>query len=706
MNATLLYSLQTILSAGVFILTYRLFVRNSNAYNWNRFYLLATMIISLFLPHIDISGWFTVEKPIIFYGSLIDFNQAVIITPGQQVQNPFNLSELIMTSYWIVAVLLLLRFSWGIMRILELAKNDDYRKSGNLRLYPIQRKTTFSFFNYIFIQPEHWDKPVTDFIIRHERAHVEHLHSLDNILTELILVFGWFNPFYYVYRNDLHLLHECQADQVVINSGCDRSTYHQLLLNEVSGNLTYIIVNQFSYSLIKRRFKMISKNKQSRLAGFRILLAIPAAFALLLLFSFTSLDKTTSLLKTKILQPTIQAVQSSIDEFQNQQQSESKINPSLNQQIDTARQNADRRENEKRGFPGGYLAWKKYLETESKFPSEAAKPGVNSYIEVSFYVSENGKINNVKVGKGIDDASDKEAIRLINSMPKWTPFVRDGKPISSLIHLDLNIKPNPTNANLPAIANFSGYSKGLGYSGSSTEDDKPLLLVEKNPDFKGGYEAMLKFLSDNIHYPEAAKTAGIQGTVFVQFVVSKTGAITNVKILRGIGNGCDEEAIRVVKAMPDWNPGENDGKAVPVMFQIPVKFQLVKPISIALVDPSTDKVKPIIDKNGDQALLVVEQNPVFQDGYQGMQTFLKDKIQYPPLAQQSKIQGTVFVQFVVTKTGEISNVRILRGIGGGCDEEAMRVVREMPKWVPGRQNGQAVSVVYQIPVKFQLAANK
>src|ERR1035437_2180937 len=174
MNATLLFSLQTIISAGVFILIYRLFVRNTNAYNWNRFYLLATMIISLFLPHIDISGWFTVEKPIIFYGSLIDFNQAVTITRGQQVQNPFNLYELIMTGYWIVAILLLLRFSWGIMRIIELAKNDDYKKSGNLRLYPKQRKTTFSFFNYIFIQPEHWDKPVTDFIIRHERAHVEH----------------------------------------------------------------------------------------------------------------------------------------------------------------------------------------------------------------------------------------------------------------------------------------------------------------------------------------------------------------------------------------------------------------------------------------------------------------------------------------------------------------------------------------------------
>jgi TonB family protein len=569
MNATVLYSLQTIISAGVFILIYRLFVRNTNAYNWNRFYLLATMIISLFLPRIDISGWFNVEKPIIFYGSLIDFNQAVTITPGQQVQNPFNLSELIMTGYWIVAILLLLRFSWGIMRIIELAKNDDYKKSGNLRLYPIQRKTTFSFFNYIFIQPEHWDKPVTDFIIRHERAHVKQMHSLDNLLTEIILVFGWFNPFYYVYRRDLHLLHECQADQVVINSGCDKSTYHQLLLNEVSGNLTYIIVNQFSYSLIKRRFKMISKNKQSRLAGFRILLAIPTAFALLLLFSFTNLDKTTSLLKTKVLQPT-----------------------------------------------------------------------------------------NTTLAKSFDNVQP----------PQLEPKTPQKKPTEL--------------------------------------KDKPLLKVEKNPEFKGGFEAMQKFLRNNIHYPETAKTAGVQGTVFVQFVVTKTGAITNVKILRGIGNGCDEEAIRVVKAMQDWTPGENDGKTVSVMFQIPVKFQLGTSSYIVKTNPKNEVIKPMVDSNGDPTYMTVEQNPEFQGGYEGMQKFLRDKITYPTLAQKSGIQGTVFVQFIIEKTGEISNIKILRGIGGGCDEEAMRVVKEMPKWIPGRQNGEAVSVMFQIPVKFQLAMKK
>ena len=563
MNETVLYSLQTILSAGVFILIYRLFVRNTNAYNWNRFYLLSTMIISLFLPYIDISSWFTTEKPIIFYASMIDFGQAISITPNQQVRNTFNLSELIMTGYWIIAGLLLLRFGWGIMRIIELAKNDDYKKSGNLRIYPVQRKTTFSFFNYIFIQPEYWEKPSIDYIIKHEQAHVNLLHSLDNILTELILAFGWFNPFYYVYRSDLHLLHECQADQQVINSGYDKTTYHQLLLNEVSGNLTYIIVNQFSYSLIKRRFKMISKNKQSRLAGFRILLAIPTAFALLLLFSFTSLEKTTSLLKNDILQPTILATQSSFDNLQKPQQK-----PVVKKPVkSTVKFTPPDIESH---YPGGNEAWMDLVEKNLNYklitPNNMV--GIDFLVYIQFTISENGDVLNPKVIRGMNKTCDQEALRLIKMMPKWKPVIKNGKAVSVNYILPIKFKVKYTPPVIKPDAAGSQPENKVNY------EDKPLLVVEQNPEYKGGYEAMIKFIKENIHYPDNAIKSGIQGTVFVQFVISKTGKISNIKILRGIGSDCDEEAIRIVKEMPDWIPGRQKGEVVPVMFQIPIKFQL------------------------------------------------------------------------------------------------------------------------------------
>ena len=130
-----------------------------------------------------------------------------------------------------------------------------------------------------------------------------------------------------------------------------------------------------------------------------------------------------------------------------------------------------------------------------------------------------------------------------------------------------------------SIADIKGTSEGKDIAEVEVkkvveEEEKPLVVVEQNPEFQGGYEAMLKYLHDHMNYPALAQESAIQGTVFVQFVVSKTGKISNVKILRGIGGGCDEEAVRVVKEMPNWIPGRQNGQAVPVMYQIPVKFQL------------------------------------------------------------------------------------------------------------------------------------
>lgn len=99
-------------------------------------------------------------------------------------------------------------------------------------------------------------------------------------------------------------------------------------------------------------------------------------------------------------------------------------------------------------------------------------------------------------------------------------------------------------------------------------------VVEEAPGFPGGDVKRIQFLQDNIRYPQMARESGIQGTVYVTFVVERSGAVTDVRILRGIGGGCDEEAIRVIKAMPKWNPGKQRGKPVRVQFNMPIKFTL------------------------------------------------------------------------------------------------------------------------------------
>jgi protein TonB len=105
-------------------------------------------------------------------------------------------------------------------------------------------------------------------------------------------------------------------------------------------------------------------------------------------------------------------------------------------------------------------------------------------------------------------------------------------------------------------------------------NDKVLEKAEVMPEFPGGEQAMMKFVSENVQYPEKAKEKEISGRVLVGFIVEKDGSVNEVKIVRGIGGGCDEEAVRVVKAMPKWKPGKQDGKTVRVSYTMPFFFKM------------------------------------------------------------------------------------------------------------------------------------
>ena len=106
------------------------------------------------------------------------------------------------------------------------------------------------------------------------------------------------------------------------------------------------------------------------------------------------------------------------------------------------------------------------------------------------------------------------------------------------------------------------------------EEDVIFTVVEDQPSYPGGEEARIRYLQANLDYPQMAREAGIQGTVFVTFVVERDGSVTDVRVLRGIGGGCDEEAVRVVSNMPRWTPGRQRGQPVRVQFNMPIRFVL------------------------------------------------------------------------------------------------------------------------------------
>ena len=121
------------------------------------------------------------------------------------------------------------------------------------------------------------------------------------------------------------------------------------------------------------------------------------------------------------------------------------------------------------------------------------------------------------------------------------------------------------------------FAQELSKANQDTNNGKEVFtIVEVQPAYPGGEKARQKFLADHIQYPQKAKENNIQGTVFATFIVETDGALSNYTILRGIGAGCDEEVLRVLKLMPKWNPGTQKGVAVRVRMNIPVKFMFVK----------------------------------------------------------------------------------------------------------------------------------
>jgi TonB family protein len=156
-------------------------------------------------------------------------------------------------------------------------------------------------------------------------------------------------------------------------------------------------------------------------------------------------------------------------------------------------------------------------------------------------------------------------VRKINVQPLKIPVKDSVVPVTNQQKADL-VKQGE----MPLEKNIT--EKKL--SNSSQEPKEIFTVVEEQPGFPGGDEARIKFLQSNLKYPEEAKELGIQGEVYMTFVVETDGSLTDIKVLRGIGGGCDEEAIRIIKNMPKWIPGKQRGVPIRVQFNLPINFRL------------------------------------------------------------------------------------------------------------------------------------
>ncbi len=211
-------------------------------------------------------------------------------------------------------------------------------------------------------------------------------------------------------------------------------------------------------------------------------------------------------------------------------------------------------------------------------------------------------------------------------------------------------------------------------------------------EFPAGQEAMNKYIADNIKYPAGASEKMLPGTVYLTMIIEKDGSVSNVNVLRGIKDSpaFSEESKRVVSSMPKWSPGQQNGKNVRIKYNLPISFMP----SVIQKDTATSASSELI-------YAVVEQACEFPGGTDKMQRYIEKTMKYPSTARTENRTGTPCVTFVVEEDGRITDIKILRSSGStDLDEEAMRIVKSMPKWIPGKQNGKGVRVQFNLPIRI------
>ncbi|MBP7504912.1 MAG: M56 family metallopeptidase [Prolixibacteraceae bacterium] len=476
------YLLESGISLTLFALVYILLLRRETFFGTNRLFLLFSVLFSLLLPLLVIPV--LAPKPVVLPEVTVTPYRNLLETVIVERENlSMDVERLVVSSrmvvmLWLAGVgVMTLITLLRVVQILRIIRRGKISDEGDFRMVITrQGSSPFSFLRYLFVPEEYTRMPGYDRIVYHEREHIRQGHTWDILLLDVLLIFQWFNPFIWLLKRAVRENHEYLVDRAVLRSGITPAEYKNLLLSGFAGTQVYA-AHHFNYSLLKNRFKMMTKIPSRRSAGIKTLFGILMALALVVVFAC---EKKTS---TKL---------------------ESGAGESLT------------------------------IERSDAMLKISGSPEAISELE-SLLTS---RRFNMETGQ---DTSKRLSFLML-----------------------LRSKENPE---LFMEEKVEG-------SGELSADEMVYTVVEEMPEYPGGEAALRKFISEKILYPVIAQENGIQGKVYVTFVVSADGSVKNAKIARGVDPVLDKEALRVVSTMPRWTPGKQRGKAVNVFYTIPISFIL------------------------------------------------------------------------------------------------------------------------------------
>ncbi len=435
----MLVLLESSVALVLFYTLYLLWLRRETFFKGNRYYLLLSALVSVWLPWLSIP-WHTGTQNQVYVYNLLDTVTITAAGYEAKIMHVFAAGRWLFYIYLAGVLVQLLRFLLKYLKIVWLQQQALVPPAGQ---YPANvhflsgDTSSFSFFRQIYVNATDLREEEIQSIIRHERVHVSQIHSVDSLFYELLIAFFWFNPIVYRYRKSAQTIHEYLADEGALCSGESLQQYQQLLFEQASGLKGVHLAHNFNYSLTKKRLIMLTKVKSAQWRKIRFFGILPAFLILLLSFACNQISDQGAL-KSEIV--AVEQTDSDVEQ--------------VFTEVD-----------EMPVFPEGMLGLRKYIAQQVKYPEAARNAGTEGKVFIQFVVNSQGEVTQVKhvgtrlpeyttnevgevvvVGYGKSpDADDsaydvlvQEAIRVVQSLPNWTPGQVDGKAVNVEFTLPIN----------------------------------------------------------------------------------------------------------------------------------------------------------------------------------------------------------------------------------------------------------------------------
>lgn len=461
------FLLESGISLSLLAAVYFFFLRKETFFRLNRVFLLGSLLFSVVLPFMKFRIYN--PQPVML--------SEITVTPYQNLLQSVTVyghdftgslekavlsSELLIWIYLAGVTFFLARFIFRVLQIQLLIRKNAIQKFDGFKVVLLDKECSpFSFMNTVFISRSLQNNEGYDRMMAHELEHIKQGHSLDVLILELLTVFQWFNPFMWILRRAIRENHEYLADQAVLNSGVKRGFYKKLLLNQFAGG-QLVLTNNFNYSLIKNRIKMMSKIKSSKIANAKYILGLLTILTLVVVFACEQKEMSeiqteepeSSELSVKVLDGKlmIEGESGDLEQLKNMFSDSENfdfetdsagnlllvkkevVQPktlSKDEQVFFVVENMPE-------YPGGEMALRNYIANNIKYPEVAQKNGISGKVYVTFVVSKDGSVANVKIARGVDPSLDKEALRVVNSLPKWKPGEQRGTKVNVSYTVPIN----------------------------------------------------------------------------------------------------------------------------------------------------------------------------------------------------------------------------------------------------------------------------